>query len=130
MKAKEWTLAELVDESGIPARTIRYYISRGLLEGPVQAGRGAYYTAAHKRRLEEIRKQQASGKMLADIALSGDGGRAPEVPTPSAWWQYPVSEDVVVWVRADASPWRLKQARLAVAEMNARLRQAGGNQEE
>ncbi|MEO7651853.1 MAG: MerR family transcriptional regulator, partial [Bryobacteraceae bacterium] len=112
------------------ARTIRYYISRGLLEGPVQAGRGASYTSEHKRRLEEIREQQSSGKMLADIALSMEGSPSPQPPTPSAWWQYPVSDDVLVWVRADASPWRLKQVRSAVAEMNARLRQADGNEEE
>ena len=30
------TLAELSEESGIPARTIRFYIARGLLDGPVK----------------------------------------------------------------------------------------------
>ena len=67
--------------------------------------------------------------MLADIAVSTEGAKTHAVPAPSAWWQYPVAEDVVVWVRADASPWRLKQVRSAVAEMNARLQQAGGKEE-
>jgi DNA-binding transcriptional MerR regulator len=130
MTPKEWTLADLAEKSGIPARTIRYYISRGLLEGPAQAGRGAYYTPAHLRRLDEIKQQQASGKMLADIALGQDeSAKTKAVPDPSAWWQYPVADDVVVWVRADSSPWRLKQVRSALAEMNARLRQTGDREE-
>ncbi len=31
---KEWTLKELAEEAGVPKRTIRYYISRGLLAPP------------------------------------------------------------------------------------------------
>jgi len=47
------TLAELSEESSIPARTIRFYIARGLLDGRVKAGRGAVYTA-ERLRLEKI----------------------------------------------------------------------------
>ena len=54
----------------MPARTIRFYIARGLLDGPVKAGRGAVYTADHLARLERIKEMQAEGRMLAEIALS------------------------------------------------------------
>ena len=50
------TLAELSEESGTPARTIRFYIARGLLDGPLKAGRGAVYTAEHLARLEKIKE--------------------------------------------------------------------------
>src|SRR5437016_1302585 len=63
MKA-EWTLSELAEETGLPARTIRYYIARGLLAGPEVAGRGAVYGSHHLARLREIQSLQREGRML------------------------------------------------------------------
>jgi DNA-binding transcriptional MerR regulator len=118
------TLAELSDASEIPARTIRFYISRGLLEGPVKAGRGAVYTAEHLARLQKIKKLQHEGRMLAEIAHDLDGGPPPQkVAPPAAWWQHVIQDDVMVWVRGDVSPWRMKQIRAAVDEMAFRLRE-------
>jgi DNA-binding transcriptional MerR regulator len=118
------TLAELSEESGIPARTIRFYIARGLLDGPQKAGRGAVYTAAHLARLEKIKAMQAEGRMLAEIALDlTDGPPLQTAAPPSAWWQYLVHDDVMIWVRGDASPWRMKQIRAAVDDMTSRLRE-------
>jgi len=120
---EEKTLAELADASGIPARTIRFYISRGLLEGPAKAGRGAFYTGAHLERLEKIKALQAQGRHLAEITplLEGAPAERPRCPS-SAWWQHAIADDVVVWTRGDASPWRQKQIRDAVDEMAVRLR--------
>jgi DNA-binding transcriptional MerR regulator len=77
---KEWTLRELAAETGVAERTIRFYISRGLLDPPLRGGRSAAYGEAHKARLEEIRKLQAKGMMLAEIAhvlaLAEGGGIA------------------------------------------------------
>src|SRR5215831_5080471 len=104
------TLAELSDASDIPARTIRFYIARGLLEGPVKAGRGAVYTEAHLARLQKIKELQGEGRMLAEIAHDLDGGLpSPPSAPPVAWWQQVIQDDVMVWVRGDLSPWRMKQ---------------------
>src|SRR5438105_11175791 len=104
------TLAELAEESGIPARTIRFYIARGLLGGPVKAGRGASYTAEHLARLEKIKRLQSEGRVLSEIAQILNGGPPGHVtPSPTSWWQYAIDDDVSVWVRTDASPWRMKQ---------------------
>ena len=117
------TLAELSEESGMPARTIRFYIARGLLNGPLKAGRGAVYTAEHLERLEKIKELQAEGRMLAEIAHALAGGPPPETAAPpSAWWQYGIGDEVMIWVRGDVSPWRMKQIRAAVDEMTTRLR--------
>jgi DNA-binding transcriptional MerR regulator len=117
------TLAELAEESGIPARTIRFYIARGLLDGPVKAGRGAVYTAGHLARLEKIKQLQAGGRMLAEIARDLNGGQpAPAEASPAAWWQHVIHEDIMVWVRGDVSPWRMKQIRAAVDHFAAQLR--------
>ena len=118
------TLAELSEESGIPARTIRFYIARGLLDGPVKAGRGAVYTAEHLVRLEKIKELQAGGRMLAEIAHDLNGGPPVETAVqPSPWWQYTIQDDVIVWVRGDVSPWRMKQIRAAVDDIASRLQE-------
>jgi DNA-binding transcriptional MerR regulator len=118
------TLAELSEESGTPARTIRFYIARGLLDGPVKAGRGAVYTAEHLVRLEKIKELQAAGRMLAEIAHDLNGGPPVETAVqPSPWWQYTIQDDVIVWVRGDVSPWRMKQIRAAVDDIASRLQE-------
>src|SRR5580700_1377077 len=93
------TLAELSEQSGIPARTIRFYIARGLLDGPVKAGRGAVYTAAHLARLEKIKGLQTDGRMLSEIVHILSAGPLPETATPpSAWWRHAIHDDVMVFV--------------------------------
>jgi len=120
---EEKTLAELADATGIPARTIRFYISRGLLEGPAKAGRGAIYTGAHLERLEKIKALQAQGRHLSEIAPIVEGAPAEHTSYPSAmWWQHTIADDVLVWTRGDVSPWRQKQIRDAVDELAVRLR--------
>lgn len=114
------SLAELAEAAGIPARTVRFYIARGLLDGPEVAGRGATYTSSHLERLREIRKLQGRGMTLAEIGRELAGPSVSLAP-PSAWWQYQVSADVVVSVRADLAPWRLKQVRTALEWVTARL---------
>ena len=65
---REWSLKGLADETGVPERTIRFYISRGLVDPPLRGGRGAAYGGRHKERLEAIRGLQAKGMMLAEIS--------------------------------------------------------------
>lgn len=112
------SLAELSEESGIPARTIRFYIAKGLLDGPVKAGRGAAYAAEHLARLEKIKKLQGEGHTLVEIVRVLNGGAPAEAASaPSPWWQHVIQEDVMVWVRGDVSPWRMKQIRAAIDTM-------------
>ena len=121
------TLAELAETSGLPARTIRFYIARGVLNGPVKAGRGAAYGPEHLTRLEQIQRLQAKGRTIAEIGRTVDGkppkprGQAPA----AAWWQYMVADDVMVWVRDGSSPWRTRQVRAAIDELASRLRTTG-----
>ena len=122
----EQTLAELSDASGIPARTIRFYIARGLLKGPVKAGRGAVYTAEHLARLEQIKALQSQGRMLSEIAPMLETERPARAGNPpSAWWQYAIDDDILIWTRADVSPWRRKQILAAIEDMTDRLAQSG-----
>ena len=122
---EELTLADLAESSGLPARTIRFYIARGLLDGPVKSGRAAAYTSEHLARLEKIKELQAKGRMLSEIGRSL-GGEAPEkrAAPPTAWWQHAISDDVVILTLADASPWRTKQIRGAIEEFARSLHSA------
>lgn len=108
------TLAELAEGTGIPARTVRYYIARGLLPGPDKAGRGAEYNEQHLERLQQIVRLQAEGHPLAEIARLLDSGPGSQPPTPTAWWCYPVADDVQVWMREGTPPWRTRQIREAI----------------
>src|SRR5579885_1891777 len=109
------TLSEIAEASSIPARTIRFYIARGLLDGPVKAGRGAEYTAEHVTALERIKRLQQAGHTLSEIVGIVRGSSEDRQPalSPTAWMQYGIADDVIVWVKSGASPWRTRQIRTA-----------------
>ena len=94
-----------------------------------KAGRAAAYTAEHLARLEKIKRLQAQGRMLSEIGRSL-AGNAPEksAAPPTAWWQHSIADDVVVWTRADASPWRTKQVREAIDELASLLHQPAADE--
>ena len=119
------TLGELAEASGLPARTIRYYIARGLLDGPVKGGRDAAYTEEHLARLERIKTLQSEGRTLLEIErLLSEGSEEISASPPTAWWQHVIADDIIVWVKADAAPWRMRQVRAAVDELARQVAQA------
>lgn len=54
----EMKLHELADACGVSARTVRYYVQRGLLPAPVFRGRDTAYGEEHRIRLLAIKKLQ------------------------------------------------------------------------
>ena len=115
-------LAELAQKAGIPPRTIRLYITRGLLEGPIQRGRGASYGQEHLARLSRIRELQGQGRTLVEIGhLLADRAGEPPLPSGETWTRYELAPDVVVMVRTGTSPWRSRHVRTMVARMAAEL---------
>jgi DNA-binding transcriptional MerR regulator len=63
----EFGLQELVERSGLPARTIRWYQSEGLLPKPGKRGRDAVYTQEHCDRLDLIAELRDRGLTLNAI---------------------------------------------------------------
>jgi DNA-binding transcriptional MerR regulator len=55
MEEEKYSLRNLAAIVGIEPRTIRWYISEGLLRGPESRGRNAHYTDQHLKRLKMIR---------------------------------------------------------------------------
>ncbi len=123
------SLAELAETSGIPARTIRFYISRGILQPPLKAGRAAAYGPEHVERLERIKAMQAEGRMLSEIGREVESERPAVLKEPTAWWQHTIAGDVVVWTRADAAPWRIRQVRGALEDFARALNRNDDNKE-
>ena len=120
----EYSLMELSDETGISPRNIRYYISKNLLEGPVQSGRNAIYTDDHLNRLLEIREKKENGLSLHEIATESQD-RQTTLGEPTAWIQYSLEEDVKVSVRSDISPWRMKQIKRALNKVLPQIQKNG-----
>jgi DNA-binding transcriptional MerR regulator len=60
-------LETLVERSGVPVRTIRYYQSEGVLPKPGKQGRDAVYTDEHLVRLELIAELRDRGLTLSAI---------------------------------------------------------------
>ncbi len=62
-----YNLTELADLAGVTPRTVRYYLSQGLLPAVGTAGPGAKYDDAHLARLRVIRRLQRDHQPLAEI---------------------------------------------------------------
>ena len=124
-------LTELSKRTGVPPRTIRLYITRGLLPGPMRRGRGALYGQEHLERLDRIRKLQSEGLTLKDIGRQMDSGPSEQaIPAPVSCWRYAIADDVVVNVRADISPWRKRLIFNALARLASELAEPGKENEQ
>lgn len=64
----KFNLQQLCERAGVPGRTIRFYIQKGLLPAPEGEKRGAYYTDAHLADLLRIKEWQDAGLSLDAIA--------------------------------------------------------------
>jgi DNA-binding transcriptional MerR regulator len=116
------SLAELSEQAEVAPRTIRFYISQGLLPAPLRSGRGAVYGNAHLQLLNRIKAMQAKGMTLAEVAFALSSGPARrKLAEPVVWLEYRISDDVVARVRSGIAPWRHKMIQNVLAEAAARL---------
>jgi DNA-binding transcriptional MerR regulator len=105
-----YSLQELAQLTGIPGRTIRFYIAEGLLEGPLTQGSRASYSDQHLSKLRTIRDLQARGLSLRSIrsqlmlaqpgATEADDPVKARLPQSLTWDEYPVGEGVRVQIRS------------------------------
>ena len=75
------SLEQLAALSGLPRRTVRYYIQLGLVDRPEGEKRGAHYLPRHLEQLLTIQKFTTAGLSLEKVA---DLLRAPDLPPPVA----------------------------------------------
>jgi DNA-binding transcriptional MerR regulator len=70
MDMRTYSLKELAELTGLEARTIRSYIAKGLLQGPMSRGRTASYSEHHLERLQQIQVLKSRGMSLDEIRQS------------------------------------------------------------
>lgn len=119
----EMKLDELAERAGVPARTIRLYITQGLLAGPLRAGRNAAYGPEHLETLAAIKEYQRRGLTLSQIRqkMAGPAEVERQLLLPRQMWTYQVAPDVTVTVRGDSPPWRLRAIQRALSELKRSL---------
>jgi DNA-binding transcriptional MerR regulator len=107
----EYSLATLAAASGVPARTIRYYQSKGTLPHPERRGRDGVYDDSHLDRLKLIAELQDRGLRLDAIRdLVADEATA--------------ARSVAEWLGMDAAlagPWSEDRPRIYDADELAAL---------
>ena len=96
MTDKEYSLDELASEYSanypgdpVATRTLRYYISLGLLPGPGRIGPGKHYGETHMVLLETIRNMQKTGTSIEQIKEHIASTEPDEL-----WVQWAVQEDL------------------------------------
>ncbi len=72
MTERTYTLDELCNLTGLPKRTIRYYIQIGLIDRPEGKKRTAFYLTKHLESLLRVKRLSAQGMSLEKIRTSGD----------------------------------------------------------
>ena len=73
-----YSLAELASLGGVTPRTLRFYLTEGLLPAPLGRGRGKHYDDAHLTRLRDLQHCQAKGLELSAIKRLFDSHYATE----------------------------------------------------
>lgn len=119
MTERTYSLMDLAGASGIAARTIRFYIARGLLPPPLMAGRNACYGPHHLIRLEQIKRRQQDGATLAEMA--SDTQPPAHEPSTSIWEVMDLAADLKVHVAQGMPPWRRRLIRKALQDLCAAL---------
>lgn len=105
-----YSLTELADLAGVTPRTIRYYITQGLLRGPATSGPGAKYDDADLARLRLIKRLQAEHQPLAEIRVRLDGLGDDAVLSLDERLPAPATDSALDYIRRITAPRREAQA--------------------
>jgi DNA-binding transcriptional MerR regulator len=109
----QYSLQQLTDLAGVSARTVRYYITEGLLPPPVVAGPQSHYTGAHLSRLQligrlkdaylplrEIRRQISalSDQEIEDLLVEDQPAASAPLPLAAPSVRQPASDDAAAYI--------------------------------
>ena len=98
------TFREIVADSGLSERTVRYYIQEGLVPPAIGRGRSAYYTPEHMQRLAQIRAWRAEHRSLDEMRqlLLAERAAAQPAMDSDRWTRIRLHDDLELHVRMDA----------------------------
>jgi len=128
--AKKFTINEICTLVEMNKRTVRYYIQKGLVDGPEGIGKGAFYSHTHLEQLLTIRKWKAFGlsleriqNILTDEKDSHDSGKPVPPPltrkqgTLEVWSHMLVDDGVELQIEPGRAGLRPDQVRILFREI-------------
>lgn len=132
-EASRFSLEDLARLTGLPPRTIRFYIQEGLVDRPEGIRRGAWYEHRHLEQLLAIRRWQSAGLSLERIgelvrrrADDDDVPPAPRRPGDIEVWSHvALAEGLELLIepgRAGLSPEQLRRLAVECARVADRIR--------
>lgn len=107
MEEKKINIGQLAELSGVSRRTIRFYVQNGLLQPPLGAGRGHYYTDEHLRDLLRIKTLKENNLSLEEVAgrLHGQNDSDPAVYSlPTTWVRLEICSGIELNIQGGMYP--------------------------
>ena len=98
-----FSLSELVESSGLPERTVRHFITEGLVPPALGRGRSRYYTTDHLTRLELVARLRADRLSFDEIRERLTAPAETARFESETWQRLMLHPDLELLVRADAS---------------------------
>jgi DNA-binding transcriptional MerR regulator len=129
---RRFSLDELATLAGVTARTVRFYISEGLLDRPEGAKRGAHYLERHLEQLLRVRRWSEAGLSLERIRELR-GGAAEDPPprtvapgTVEVWSRVTLADGLELQIEPGRAGLTPEQVRSLVREVQAAFRRVRG----
>jgi DNA-binding transcriptional MerR regulator len=97
-----FSLAELVEASGLSERMVRHFITEGLVPPALGRGRSRYYTPDHLARLELVARLRAERLSFDEIRQRLDGADE-SAATGDTWRRIELHPDLELHVRDGSS---------------------------
>lgn len=97
-----FSLSELVDASGMPERTVRFYIDQGLIPPALGKGRSRYYTPEHLQLLEQVKTLREQKLSIEEVRQRLHAQQASEALPAQHWERIVLHPDLEIMVRTDA----------------------------
>lgn len=128
-----FSIEDLSALSGLPVRTVRYYIQEGVVDRPEGVRRGAWYEHRHLEQLLAVRRWQAAGLSLDRIGElvrrhTDDVDAPPPVRRPGdveVWSHVALAEGLELLIepgRAGLTPEQLRRLAAECLQVADRIR--------
>ena len=129
---RRFSLDELATLAGVTPRTVRYYISEGLLDRPEGEKRGAHYVERHLEQLLRVRRWSEAGLSLERIrelrqgALEDPPPRTVAPGTVEVWSRVTLADGLELQIEPGRAGLTPEQVRALVREVQAAFRRVRG----